>query len=622
MNNITLAPMPKQLEMKKGEFLFPVSGYVSVDNIELLRSVEISLRKHLSFLEVVKGEYGHEKPVVCISCSRKLKNEEYILEITEEEIYIQYGSPAAAFYGMMTLNQLASGGRYLPCLRIHDYPDIAVRGYMLDIARNKVPRVESILELIDHIASVKMNHFELYMEGAPFAYRNHFNMWENTDVLTGEDICRIDRYCKERFIDFVPNHNTFGHMAKWLEKLPRDMAIAPDGFYYAPWNLHYDKPTSLNPLNPESIEFVKEISDDLLSYYSSDKFNVGCDEVLDLGSGVTAGMTVEELGEVYYGYLMKLHDYCVSKNKTMLFWGDAIFHYAGTAEKFPKDVAALVWGYEEDDPKEEYCMRCSENGIPFYVCPGTGGWKTYTGKTRQMLGNAETAVRLGIKYGADGLLLTDWGDGGHLQGFAVCLPGIVFSASLSWGYGENRNMNLAGALSRLIFGEHDDEFGQFMLEAGNYYMQEVGHPINATVTESLLGGLQDMTVCGVGLIYEVATHEDLNRVEDYVRHCRKKLGLFTVSADKERRNILREYNVGFETVLLAQMCGHYKLYFHENDIENQKKCLKYISEKVPFIVGEYRSTWIVKNYRSGIDESLKPVLDLKSQAEELLKELN
>lgn len=61
------------------------------------------------FLEVVKGEYGHEKPVVCISCSRKLKNEEYILEITEEEIYIQYGSPAAAFYGMMTLNQLASG---------------------------------------------------------------------------------------------------------------------------------------------------------------------------------------------------------------------------------------------------------------------------------------------------------------------------------------------------------------------------------------------------------------------------------------------------------------------------------------------------------------------------------
>lgn len=49
MNNVTLAPMPKQLEMKKGEFLFPVSGYVSVDNIELLRSVEISLQKHLSF---------------------------------------------------------------------------------------------------------------------------------------------------------------------------------------------------------------------------------------------------------------------------------------------------------------------------------------------------------------------------------------------------------------------------------------------------------------------------------------------------------------------------------------------------------------------------------------------
>jgi N-acetyl-beta-hexosaminidase len=130
----------------------------------------------------------------------------------------------------------------MPCLSIIDYPDFQSRGVMLDISRDKVPTLQTLCELTDRLASWKINQLQLYTEHT-FAYRNHPEPWENSSPFTGEDIIILDEYCKQRYIELVPNQNSFGHMHRWL-KLPRykPLAECPDGYDF-PWGGHSDEPS-------------------------------------------------------------------------------------------------------------------------------------------------------------------------------------------------------------------------------------------------------------------------------------------------------------------------------------------------------------------------------------------
>ena len=70
-----------------------------------------------------------------------------------------------------TLRQLLREyGRRLPCLKIRDWPDFARRGVMLDISRGRVPKLETLLDLVERLADFKINEFQLYTEHT-FAYR-------------------------------------------------------------------------------------------------------------------------------------------------------------------------------------------------------------------------------------------------------------------------------------------------------------------------------------------------------------------------------------------------------------------------------------------------------------------
>ena len=107
----------------------------------------------------------------------------------------------------------------VPCLHIEDWPDFPTRGVMIDISRDKVPTMATLYALVDLLASMKINQLQLYTEHT-FAYRNHPEAWAEASPMTGEEILALDAYCRARFIQLVPNQNSFGHMERWL-KLPR-----------------------------------------------------------------------------------------------------------------------------------------------------------------------------------------------------------------------------------------------------------------------------------------------------------------------------------------------------------------------------------------------------------------
>ena len=209
-------------------------------------------------------------------------SQSYTLDITPECINIYATGQAGAFYGVATLTQLVRQyGANLPLLHIEDYPDFPVRGIMLDVSRDKVPTMQTLFGLIDLLAGLKINELQLYTEHT-FTYRRHPLVWEHASPLTGEEILHLDAYCRARHIGLVPNQNSFGHMHRWLTHDEyRSLAEAPDGCDTR-WG-RFDEPFTLCPGDPGSIRLIGEMYDELLPHFTSDMFNVGCDETVDLG---------------------------------------------------------------------------------------------------------------------------------------------------------------------------------------------------------------------------------------------------------------------------------------------------------------------------------------------------
>ena len=212
---------------------------------------------------------------------------------------------------------------------------------MLDISRSKVPTLETLFDLVDMFSGWKINHLELYTEHT-FAYENHREVWAQASPMTGEDILSLDAYCRERFIELVPNQNSFGHMHHWLE-LPRynHLAECPEGFELT---LHGHTsqmpPFSLNPTDPRSVEFMGELFSELLPHFSSEKFNVGCDETWDVGRGRSARAVEEKgAGRVYLDYLLGIHDLVKRHRRTMHFWGDIIIQHPELVPELPE----MLW---------------------------------------------------------------------------------------------------------------------------------------------------------------------------------------------------------------------------------------------------------------------------------------
>ena len=393
---------------------------------------------------------------------------------------------AGLFYGACTLLQLITaragdGIIVLPGMRLVDWPDFPNRGVMLDVSRDRVPTTEMLYELVDLLASWKINQLQLYMEHT-FAYQGHEVVWKNASPFTGEEILALDAYCSARFVELIPNQNSFGHMQRWLIHEPyRQMAECPEGCEL--WPGHPSEPYSLCPVDPRSIELLEDLYDQLLPHFSSTTFNVGLDETYDLGKGRSAEACAT-LGteRVYLDFLKQIHRQVMTRGKTMQFWGDIILHQPDLIPELPADAIAMEWGYEASHPFEEHCEHFAEAGLRFYVCPGTSSWNAIAGRTENALGNIQRAASSGKAGGAVGLLNTDWGDNGHLQPPVVSILGYMAGAAASWNAGvQLGDIDLPALLDLFAFRDSAGEMGRVAYDLGNVYQV----PGVATVNSSI-----------------------------------------------------------------------------------------------------------------------------------------
>lgn len=394
----------------------------------------------------------------------------YRIELGEDGALLSGADPAGVFYAVQTLIQLlrlfawVGAPQELPAFTLRDGPSFAARGMHLDVSRDKVPTMETLLELIDRFASWKINQLQLYTEHA-FAYPGHEVVWKDASPITPDEARTLDRFCSERFIELVPNQQSFGHLHRWLVHEPyRRLAEVPEGIEH-PFSPERE-PYGLCPLDPGSVSFLAGLYDELLPCFSSTLFNVGLDETVDLGEG-RSRERCDEIGteRVYLEFLHRVHALANERGRRIQVFADILLKHPELVKELPADVIPLVWGYEADHPFERELAAASAAGHEVYVCPGTSSWNSLGGRTRNMIANLCAAARHGRAQDVYGYLVTDWGDRGHLQAAAVSEPGFLLGAALAWNADDDATL-LAERLDAHVFGDRAGVLGEATLALG------------------------------------------------------------------------------------------------------------------------------------------------------------
>ncbi len=549
---------------------------------------------------------GKQPAVELIIDATVTQNQGYEIIITKDIITLTGHDESGLAYAVTTFAQLVAGlgsTSNLPCLTITDWPDFEKRGIMLDISRNKVPTMDTFFLLIDRMAKWKMNELQLYTEHT-FAYANHSDVWAEASPITPAEILQLDAYGRERGIELVPNQNTFGHCENWLKHdAYAHLAECPEPTDIIAWN----KPMtvsklSLSPIDPGSLALIDELLTELLHHFTSQMVNVGGDETIELGYGRSKSKC-EEIGKgrVYLNYLLGLRDIADRQGRRIQFWGDIILHHPELIPELPKDIIAMVWGYEHDHPFDQECAAFKASGLEFYVCPGTSSWSSLVGRRDNAITNLRSGAVNGLKHGAQGYLITDWGDGGHWQPLATSYPLYAYGAALCWAYTANVAANADQAINSQVYCDPTDRIGTALREMGTAATLTGLSPHNSTVFQHLI--ISVATPLSEHLELKNLKADKLLVAEKAIAQARSALDL-AEPASIDGNQAHQEICLIADIALHACKQGRYRLDTIKGSIEevpNERR--QELRDEFTALIQRHRDTWIKSNRPGGLEQS-------------------
>ena len=219
-----LLPYPQKIDIEKGYFILSKKVGITINNQTLHQVAERYKTELALFGYKLNDRNASGKNQISLFIEKtpfkRLGKEAYTLVVNSGGIRIGANEPHGLYNGLQTLKQLIQAKGRVPFCNIEDEPAYEWRGFMVDVGRNYQP-VKMIKEQIDAMALVKMNVFHFHAtEHVAWRFESkkypQLNAPEHMTRNKGEyyteaELKDIIRYCKERFIEFVPEIDMPGH---------------------------------------------------------------------------------------------------------------------------------------------------------------------------------------------------------------------------------------------------------------------------------------------------------------------------------------------------------------------------------------------------------------------------
>jgi len=403
------------------------------------------------------------KADVCVVRDAAVAGDEaYRITIEPGKIEVAASADAGAYYGVQTLRALISAGDAgIPCGVIEDRPDYARRGVYHDCSRGKVPTLATLKQFVERLAHWKINELQLYVENV-FAFQKHPAIGRGYSPFAPEEIAALRDHCRLHHVRLVGSLASFGHMEKILQ-LPEYEHLAEMAGLDATGDC-----STLCPIDDGSIRLMDELFSEFVPLFDAVDFNVCCDETWELGKGRSAAAAGRDgVGRVYLDFLLKLRGLCEKYGKRMNAWADIVLEHPEMLADMPRDIVMLNWDYFPDGNRIPRTKEIVDAGLPLVVCPGTAAWISHGSRLNQSVGNVAIFAAEGRKHAAEGLLNTDWGDGGHRNPLAASLHSFAHGAAHSWHGEAVDDATFTERLCRQYYRQTDDRLASYVRLIGS-----------------------------------------------------------------------------------------------------------------------------------------------------------
>ncbi len=462
-----LLPQPQKITSGEGFYRLCYSHRITMDtscppeSYDSALALSQEVEEATGFRLMVDRRSGKAHAGIHLHIDPALGNAEgYALTVDADGVRIAGGSAAGLHYGIQTLRQIIrQEGCVLPWVTIEDHPALPARGLFYDVTRGRIPTMAFLKGLAEKCSHYKLNQLHLYIEHC-FLFDGLGEVWRDDTPLTAGDILELDAYCRRLHVELVPSVVSLGHLYKVLRtKAYSHLAELPeaDG---APFSFHNRMAHhTLDVCQEESLRLVFQLFDEYAALFTSRRFNLNGDEPFDLGRG-RGQARAQEIGahQMYVDWIGKVCAHIAQKGLQPMFWGDVILAEPETIRQLPADLICMNWDYDIF-PGKDHAAKLEAAGANQYLCPGAQGWNQFINFFHEAYLNIRKMAQLAHDHHAQGLLVTEWGDYGHVQDPESSLPGILYAAAMGW----NREIPSEETLDQAIsVAEYGDPTGSLL----------------------------------------------------------------------------------------------------------------------------------------------------------------
>ena len=309
---------------------------------------------------------------------KKLGDEGYAVRI-DRSVTVSAPREAGVYWATRTLLQLSEQDslRSLPRGQIRDYPDYALRGFMMDCGRKFIP-MPYLRDLVKVMAYYKMNTLQIHLNDNGFK-QFYGHDWGRTyaafrlecDTYPGLT-ARDGYYTKREFIDFQKEAaSQFVEIIPEIDAPAHTLAFS----HYKPeiGSREYGM-DHLDLFNPETYTFMDALFKEYLEgdepVFCGPRVHIGTDEYSNKKKDV-----VEKFRAFTDRYIRLVESY----GKQACVWG-ALTHAAGDTPVKSENVIMSAWYNGYADPKamaeQGYKLISIPDGL-VYIVPAAGYYHDY-----------------------------------------------------------------------------------------------------------------------------------------------------------------------------------------------------------------------------------------------------
>lgn len=622
-----IIPEPKSLELKAGYFVVGPDTELFLNfnlNSALIKAVtefQTQILDDLGFKPALnKSLEIKEDNNIYLTIEQEFNQsgvESYFLEVNAKNIIINANSEQGLFYGIQSLSQIIKNeGRKIPLIKIKDSPYFKTRGFYHDLSRGKVPKLETLKKLVDKLAAYKINQLQLYFEHS-FLFKDLSEVWTGADPLTAAEIISLDHYCQERYVELVPSLASFGHLYTALSSNTfshlAELRNSNQGkFSWIERMRHY----TLDVSNPESLKFIQKILSEFVPLFSSDKFNICGDETFDLGMDKNRQLLKEKgKGRLYIDFLNKIISELKKYNKEVMIWGDIILKYSQLIPELADDLIILNWDYSKK-PEVDNVKIIKNNNYRQYLCPGLLGWNRLINNFGDSFANIRKMTEYGVKYEAEGILNTNWGDYGNLNFLNSSLIGMIYGAELSWNP-KLSDQEIEAKISFLEFGAEKTELISLLKKLSKQHL--IGWDLIVAWKEKLCQQSSYYDEMDFQQKFEKVGTAELKKAYQEAKKIAAQI-LDTHNLVKPRKvSILAEFNLLARGVALFNSLALVikKYYLKEKEVELIEQPTK-LAELFEYWLKDYMVIWRKYNKESELYRIRESIVDINDYLRKII----